>query len=344
MDDPLTGPVANAIVADYLTLADDSMVAILPHALRIVIELGVAEAFDDATALPVAELATRTGADVTALHRLLRPLASVGFFTEEPGDTFRLTTLGARLSRTNPDSLYASLTNTESHYAWLRATATFRTGRSSFGQDHGRDFFGDKDVDPGANSAFLRRMRERTGRLYRQAAQAVDWSRSRTILDIGGADGFLLAEILRAAPHATGVLFDRPPVIAEVAAHGGMLGGMRERCLLAAGDFFDGVPAHADTHLLCSVIHDWTDEQAVDIFRNSRKALAGGGRLLVVEMLVPTDGAPHASRWSDLGMMVLTGGRERSVDEFGQLLAAAGYRIRNVLPVPGSAFSVIEAE
>ncbi|MER5736537.1 MULTISPECIES: AMP-binding protein [unclassified Streptomyces] len=326
------------IVEDYLTLVDDSMVAVLPHALRIAVELGVADVMDRSVAQPVATTAGLIDADPDALGRLLSALAPAGFFAGDPAAGFRLTALGARLRRDDPHSLSASLVNAESQLAWLRATDTFRTGAASFDEGDGGGFFGVKNSRRGENVAFLRRMRERTGRLYRQAAEAVDWSESRVILDIGGADGFLLGEILSVAPHASGVLFDRPTVIDEVNLRGGVPG-----CRAVPGDFFAAVPTGADTHLLCSVLHDWTDEQAVDILRSSRRALASGGRLLVIEMLVPEDGTQHVSRWSDLGMMVLTGGRERDRAGFARILEAAGYRMHRVSAVAGSPFSVIEA-
>ncbi|GAA2532264.1 AMP-binding protein [Streptomyces koyangensis] len=339
-----TAPVeaADPIVRDYLTLVDDSMVAVLPHALHIAVELGVADVMDFAAAQPVAKIAELIDADPDSLGRLLAALATAGFFAGDAAGGFRLTPLGARLRRDDPHSLSASLVNTESQLAWLRATDTFRTGTASFdggaGNGGADGFFGVKNTRRGENLAFLRRMRERTGRLYRQAAEAVDWSDSRVILDIGGADGFLLGEILPVAPHADGVLFDRPSVIDEVNLRGGVPG-----CRAVPGDFFVSVPVGADTHLLCSVLHDWTDEQAVRILRSSRRALAPGGRLLVIEMLVPEDGGQHVSHWSDLGMMVLTGGRERDRAGFARILEAAGYGMHGVLTIPESPFSVIEA-
>ncbi|MFG2115872.1 methyltransferase [Streptomyces sp. NPDC048718] len=335
-----TAETTARIVADYLTLVDDSMVAVLPHALRIAVELGVADVMDFLAPQPVATTAELTGTHPDALARLLSALAAAGFFAGDPAGGFRLTALGSRLRRDDPEGLSASLVNAESQHAWLRATDTFRTGVAAFddGGDDSGDFFGVKNTRHGENLAFLRRMRERTGRLYRQAARAVDWTPSGVILDIGGADGFLLGEILAAAPHASGILFDRPSVIDEVNSHGGV-----PRCRTVAGDFFESVPDGADTHLLCSVLHDWTDAQAVDILRSSRRALAPGGRLLVIEMLVPEDGSPHLGHWSDLGMMVLTGGRERSRSGFARILRAAGYPAHRVQPIPGSPFSVIEA-
>ena len=334
---------ADAIIEDYLSLVDDSMVAVLPHALRIMVELGVADVLDTDRATPVKVVATAVDADPDALARLLRALASVGFLIEECEDCFCLTPLGTRLRHDVENGLHASLANAESQLAWLRATDTLRNGLPAFNLRLGQDFFGAKEADRGANLAFLGRMRERTGRLYRQVSQAVDWRPSQVILDIGGADGFLLGEILGVAQHAKGILFDRRQVIDELESGGGRLGPAVERCRMVAGDFFEAVPDGADTHLLCSVIHDWPDDQARLILASSLAALAPGGHLLIVEMLVPPGTAHHPSRWSDLGMMVLTGGRERTLAEFDRLLDSAGYSLRGVSPIPGSSFSVIEA-
>jgi hypothetical protein len=103
------------------------------------------------------------------------------------------------------------------------------------------------------------------------------------------------------------------------------------------------LPGGADTHLMCSVLHDWTDEQAALILTNSRRALADGGRLLIVEMVVPEDDDWHASKWSDLGMMVLTGGRERTADEFARLLRSAGYALDSVRAIAGSPLRLLQA-
>ncbi|MGK5496589.1 methyltransferase [Streptomyces sp. URMC 125] len=335
---PELAPQPAALLEDYLGLIDDSCVAILPHVLRIATELGVADTLADGprTAEAIAEV---VGADPGALFRLLRALVSIGVLAEEGDRAFRLTPTGHRLRSGTEDSVRVSLLNADSQSAWLHGIDTFRTGRSVFDAEHG-GFFAHKDADGDADRAFLRRMRERAGRLYPRFATGTDWSGSRTVMDIGGGDGYQLDAILRAAPHLRGVLFDRPAVVDAVRAAGTFDG---RECALRAGDFFESVPSGADTHLLCSVLHDWTDERCAVILRNSRAALEPGGRLVIVEMLVPPDGSWHPSKWSDIGMMVLTGGRERTADEFEALLAQAGYGLSAVRPVPDSFFSVLEA-
>jgi hypothetical protein len=159
------------------------------------------------------------------------------------------------------------------------------------------------------------------------------------VLDVGGGDGFLLDQVLRHSPQVSGVLFDRPTVIDSVALDGRLDGRIR----LEAGDFFDKIPPGADTHLICSVLHDWDDCGVVTILSRSRAAINSGGRLLIVEMLRPEGNTWHPSKWSDLGMLVLTGGRERSEVEFRELLSRSGYVVSSVRDVPGSYFSLIEA-
>ncbi|HZF89574.1 methyltransferase [Streptomyces sp.] len=336
---PEPAPRPAALLDDYLGLVDDSCVALLPHVLRIAVELAVADVLGDG-ALGADEIAEAVGAEPDALYRLLRALASVGVLTEEGGHIFRLTPAGHRLRAGVPGSVRTSLLNVESQRAWLHGIDTFRTGRSVFDGRHG-GFFAHKDADSASDRAFLQRMRERAARLYPRFATGTDWSESHTVMDIGGGDGYQLDAILRSAPRLRGVLFDRPAVVAAVREAGTFDG---RDCELRAGDFFEGVPRGADTHLLCSVLHDWTDEQCVSILSSSRAALEPGGRLMIVEMLVPEDGSWHPSMWSDIGMMVLTGGRERTAAEFEALLTKAGYTLSAVRAVPDSDFSVLVAE
>lgn len=337
MPDP--APQPGQLLADYLGLVDDSCVAILPHVLRIAAELGVADVLADGPR-GAEEIAEAVGADPGALFRLLRALASVGVLAQEGGGVFWLTPAGERLRPGAEDSVHTSLLNVDSQLAWLHGVDTIRTGRSVFDERHG-GFFAHKDADEASDRAFLRRMRERAARMYPRFGTETDWSNSRTVMDIGGGDGYQLESILRRAPHLRGMLFDRPPVVDAVRTAGTFDGW---NCALEAGDFFDGIPTGADTHLLCSVLHDWTDEQSVAILRNSRAALEPGGRLLIVEMVVPNDGSWHPSKWSDVGMMVLTGGRERTADEFEALLKEAGFTLSAVHPVPNSPFSVLSAQ
>lgn len=333
--------VAKSLVDDYLTLIDDSSVAILPHLLRVAVEIGVCDAVADRQ-VHVSELAAAIQVAPDFLYRILRALSSLGVLTEPSPRCFALTETGERLRSDADNSLRDSLMNVDSLQAWLYATEAIRSGGTAFEYAHHNDFFGQKDRNPEANRLFLRRMRERARRCYGQVASAIDWGPSNVVMDIGGGDGYLLEQILCHARHLSGVLFDRPSAISMV-AESGHLGHLDGRSHLVAGDFFTELPHGADVHLMCSILHDWTDSAAATILRNSREVLRPTGRLFIVEMVVPGGDEWHPSKLSDIGMMVLTGGRERTEDEFGKLLASAGYSLSSARRIPGSHFSLLEA-
>jgi hypothetical protein len=188
---------------------------------------------------------------------------------------------------------------------------------------------------------FQAAMSERTAAFAASVAANYDFSRMRTVADIGGGKGTLLAAILRANAHLHGVLFDLPAVSAEAAA---VLraAGVEERCEIVAGDFFAGVPGGADGYILANVLHDWDDTRSVQILTACRHIMADHARVLIVERLIPSD-RPDAVPvlLSDLNMLIFTGGQERTNAEYGTLLSAAGLNLVNVQPV-ASPYGVIE--
>jgi O-methyltransferase domain len=160
------------------------------------------------------------------------------------------------------------------------------------------------------------------------------------VADIGGGQGILLAAILRARPHLRGILFDLPEVAGPAA---GVLrtAGVADRCEVVTGDFFQSVPA-ADAFIMANVLHDWDDARSVAILARCRDAAGPGGRVLIVERLIPDDPAAAVPVLiSDLNMLVVTGGKERTNAEYGELLAAAGLDQGRILPV-GSPYGIIE--
>ncbi|WP_250404607.1 acetylserotonin O-methyltransferase [Streptomyces cellostaticus] len=329
------------VVREFLRMADDSIVAVLPYALSVAAHLGVADELRD-SARTVEDLARVLGLSSGALERLLRTLASCGFFTDHGEGLFALTRLGRLLQTDSPVSMRATLANVDSYRAWLGAVDTIATGRPAFDNEFGAGFFTHKDGDCQVGATFDERMRERAGRLYAGLATLPVWKDTRCLLDIGGGKGAVLASVLTANPHVSGILFDRRSVV-ERAEASGELAPLRDRCRTEPGDFFQEIPGGADAHLMCSVLHDWEDDDAVTILRRSREALPADGRLLICEMLLPSSGEAHPAWWSDLGMMVVLGGRERTLDRYRSLLRRAGLRLSEVTRLPDSFFSVLEA-
>ena len=331
--------VPDPVVRAFLSMADDSIVAVLPYALAIAARLEVADACapEGSTA---EELAAGVGFSAGPLRSLLNALTGAGFFTRDEHGRFTPTELGAVLTAGSAVSMRATLSNVDTYRAWLRAADAAAERRPMTAAD-GESFFEDRDTDP-PSVAFNTRMQERATRLYAGLAGLPVWDGARTVMDIGGGTGTVLSAVLRAQPQLNGVLFDRKSVI-ELAARAGPLDPVRPRCALAAGSFFDELPGGADVHLLCSVLHDWDDRKAASILQASRSAVAAPGRILVCELIVPETPDAHPAHWSDLGMTVLLGGRERTLPEFDGLFAAAGLVRTRVLPVEGSIFSVVEA-
>jgi hypothetical protein len=329
---------AEKIMHDLVSLSDDSWVFVLPYAVRVFVELDIADVLGPGP-MPVERIAELVDADCESLFRLMRALATTGVVARS-GRDFQLTPLGMRFRSDSPNSARESMANLDSHLAWISAADTIRHGHPSFDDALGGRFFEHKDNDRAANLAFVRRMRARGTNSYARFPEAVDWTCSSTVLDIGGGDGYLIDRVLSHAPHLTGILFDRPATVELTAERPTTHAG---RLSLVSGDFFQKLPAGADTHMLCSVLHDWSDDECRTILTNSRAALDRGGRLLVLEMVVPDDNRWHPSMWSDLGMMVLTGGRERGIEDFRSLLADAGYELAAVHEIPDSDFHVLEA-
>jgi trans-aconitate methyltransferase len=215
------------------------------------------------------------------------------------------------------------------------------TGEAAFPHVFKMDVWNYRKQLPELDEGFNRAFSENTQRVARELLSAYDFSRFRTIADLGGGYGTLLAVILQGAPHLSGILFDQVHVIDKAASHL-QTTGISERLRMVGGDLFVQVPEGADLYLLKSVIHDWNDEQCERILRNCREALNDAGRLLIIERIMPRYAKQHPYQvLLDLRMLAVTGGRERSDSEFRSLLRAADMNVVRMLPLP-SGFNIIE--
>ncbi|MFW5417708.1 methyltransferase [Nocardiopsis sp. CNT-189] len=277
------------------------------------------------------ELAAKVQADAESLHRLLRVLAAAGVLEEDgrgaPG-AFALTGQGALLRRDAPGSLRPLVLLYSERYfadAWERLAEAVRTGDQAFELAHGTGVFDYLAARPeeaarytegiAAGSAFLS-----------EVSGAFAFPDKARVVDVGGGDGGLLASVLRAHPAATGVLLELPAAAAEAREALSDLVG-QGRCEVAVGDFTEAVPERGDAYLLCRVLHNWDDEACRALLSRCARAMAGGGAVLILERVLPDHGHPPLSLAFDLHMMVMTGGRERTLAEYRRLLAAAGLRL-----------------
>lgn len=315
----------------------------ISQAVGAVARLGVADRLVEAPR-DSDDIARDVGADPQALYRVLRLLASVGVFAEVGPRRFGLTPLGETLRSDVPGSVrdFAITETAPGHWLpWGRFAESVQSGRPMAREALGMELFDWFAQNPEEASVFSAAMGNLSALAAGELVRVYDFSRTRTVADVGGAHGVMLAAILRANPTARGILFDMPHVIAT-ANDAIEAQNLSSRVDLRSGDFFDVVPQGADVHLLKQILHDWDDERATRLLRNCHRALAPDGKLLIIEMVVPLDGMPSPAKAMDLNMLVLLGGRERTEHEFRELLVAAGFRLDRVIQTH-SPFSVIEA-
>ena len=311
-------------------------------AISAVAELGIADhlAGGPKTA---ADLARLSGTHEDHLRRTLRYLASEDVFEERPGDLFALTDRSHWLRSDVLGSLRPRAAYTGSAMSWTawgRLLACLKSGTSAFHVAFGEDLFAYLKHQPDAAATFNAFMARQTAASVEAVLAAYDFAAFHELADIGGGRGALLAGIMRANPQLQGILFDMPEVIATAQP---LLdqAGVTSRCKLVGGDFFEAVPAGADLYALKFILHDWPDDECIRILRNCRQAVAAGGRVLIVEHVIPEESGPHIAKFMDINMLVNTTGRERTRREFEQLLAAAGLQLRQLVATP-IGFCVLE--
>ncbi|HXI61994.1 MAG TPA: methyltransferase [Pyrinomonadaceae bacterium] len=314
----------------------------ISRGIYIAAKLGLADLIRDG-ARTADDLAVATGTHAPSLFRVLRALASVGIFTHDEQNRFGDTPLLQTLRSGVPGSLraFAMTELGEEHYpAWGELLHSVKTGGIAFDHAFGTDVWKYFAQHPDNAKIFNDAMSGMTAQANEALHAAYDFAGIKTLVDIGGGHGGLITSILRRNPEMRGILFDSPPVIegARPLIESSEVAG---RCEPVAGNFFESVPEGADAHIMKWIIHDWDDDQSVTILRNSRRALAEGGKLILVEAVVPAGNEPHFSKFIDLNMLVMTGGRERTEAEFRDLYERAGFRLTRVVPTE-SPFSVIE--
>jgi O-methyltransferase/methyltransferase family protein len=289
------------------------------------------------------ELAQLTETHAQALYRLMRALVSVGVFNETSDGKFALTPLSETLRTNVPGSVrwFAISELGEEHYpAWGALMHSIKTGDIAFDHVFGTDIWTFFRSHPDNARIFNDSMSGMTASANEALLAAYDFSSIGKLVDIGGGHGGLITSILKANPGMQGVLFDAQPVI-EGAVHRLQAAGVSDRCEAVAGDFFTQVPADADGYIMKWIIHDWDDDRAATILKNCRKGITADGRLLIVDVVVPTTDEPDFGKFIDLNMLVMTGGRERTEAEFDQLLTNSGFRLTRVVKTD-SPFSVVE--
>jgi O-methyltransferase domain/Dimerisation domain len=286
-------------------------------ALGIAADLRVADALGDAPR-QVVEVAQEVGADPTTLHRILRALASDGVFAEDRPGVFSNTEASALL-RGESWREFAHLFG--SVFAEAVNTLDPRVGDETFSKQFGTDFWSWLQANPDERRSFDGAMAGGKERTAERLAQ-LDWRQDETVVDVGGGNGALLRELFRRRPELCGIVFDLPETVRDETNLG-------DRIEFVAGSFFESVPP-GDAYVLSGILHDWSDERAGAILCTIHASAAQGARLLLIESVVQAGNEPQGSKWLDLLMLVLAGGRERTAEDWRQLMHEAGFAVESI--------------
>jgi hypothetical protein len=324
-------------MGDLLTASWISQGISVAARLRIADSIGAA-------AVPVGRLAQAAQCDEDSLYRLLRMLGDAGVFVEQPDRCFGLTRLGELLRSDHPNSMraFAAYLGEPWHWqAWGGLEGSVRTGEPAPIGAAREPLFTYLAGHPDAAAAFDAAMADLSNARDMSAVASYDFSRFNTLVDVGGGEGQLVRSVLRSYQDVRGVLYDLPQVIARAQPIIDTE-GLAARCRLVAGSFFESVPEGGDAYALKQVLHDWPDDRATAILANCRRVMKDATKLLVIEVMMPELDERGLAKLTDLEMLVLTGGRERTLAQYQALLSAAGLRVTRTVATR-SPFTIIEA-
>jgi ubiquinone/menaquinone biosynthesis C-methylase UbiE len=304
----------------------------LASAICTAAELGVADHIRRGLPRSARHLAESTGSLEGPLYRLLRLLASHGLFTETSEGEFDHTALSEAL-RTDADGSYRAAAQMFHRIfaVWSGLDHAVRTGQPGFDKIYGKPAFDYVAEHPDLGPILDAGMSSIHGYETWAMLDVYDFSGVKVLADIGGGNGSLLGAVLQQYPQMRGLLFDRDHV-AERARRSLGERGLSDRCEVLEGSFFESVPAGADAYLFRHILHDWTDEQCLQILRHCRRVIPAQGRLLVVECIVPAGNGRSISKEFDITMMNFPGGLERTEAQFRALFANAGFELSSLTP------------
>ena len=288
------------------------------------------------------------GLDAGLGYRLLRAMASIGLLAEKQSPVFELTQEGRCLLADHPQSLrpVALLQGGPEHTViWKHLPEMVRDGRQDgFVREFGHTAFEHVDREAEYAAAFHAAMNSYSASQTKPVVEALgnfDFSRIQTVCDIGGGYGYLLCGLLQEHAHLGGIVLERPGILAHKDQLEANRLGLASRCRTIEGDMFEAVPA-ADLYLLKLILHDWNDQDALRILASARKSAPAGGRIFVIEHVMPGPETPHFAKLYDIHMMCWGPGRERTSAEYAQLLAESGWSYVGTRPVATGMMSLVE--
>lgn len=311
------------------------------------VELGVFEVLAEGPR-SAREVAEELNLDPENTYRLLRALGSLGLLDESADRAFSLTDRGELLTRDHDPSLRGLarlIESPEQYVVWPRLSELVRSGgEEAFEDEFGQSMFEYIQANPEHAEVFHEAMESNSAIETRDVLSALedyDFSDVSRICDVGGGTGHLLSHVLTEHPHLEGEVLELPDVVEQAGAVPEQL-GVEDRITFTTGDMFEEVPA-ADAYLMKQITPDWSDEKCVEILNTIRAAAPAGAPVLVADQIVPGPDTSHFAKVFDLHMLLLTGGRLRTVEEFEDLFEQSGLEFVGHHTAEDASMSVVEA-
>jgi len=315
---------------------------IVSQSIYVAAKLGIADLIAK-TPMTALALANQTKSDPQSLKRLLGLLASAGIFRESTDGTFDHTALSLTLCSDAQPSMRDVALMLASKLMWKLWGELFESvlnGEPAFDHIYGAPIFEYLMQHPEEAAIVSSGMTSGSSLDIAAVLAAYDFSKFKKIVDVGGSHGALLAGILSANPSVRGVLADLPPVVAGATLlHDS---AVADRCEIIGIDFFAAVPEGGDAYILKWVIHDWNEKDAIKILQSCRRAIPSDGKLLLIEHVLKPTNEPDPGRLLDVGIIALAKGRERTEQEFREILRSAGFSLQRVLSTAGL-LSILES-
>ena len=278
-----------------------------------------------------------------SLFRVMRALAAQGIFTQEDSSNkFGLSPVSQLLRSDSPETFrYVAIFQGEEFYrAAGELLYTVKTGETAFDHIYGKGHFDYLGENPEASNTFNHAMAWLSGR-FGNPLEEYQFKDGSLVVDVGGGRGGLISSVLRSNPGLNGMLYDLPQGVAEAEAHL-KSEEVADRCRIVTGSFFDSIPTGGDVYIMSRVLHDWPDEKAKLILENCRNAIDEDGTLLIREAIIPEGNTPSVGKQTDITMLFMLGGAERTEDEWRRLLQDSKFRLNRVIKT-GQPFDLIEA-
>jgi len=311
---------------------------LLSSAIHAAAELGIADVLLEKSSQSAEELAATLRVDPKSLFRLLRFLVSHQIFSQNPDGTFSLNPESTHLADNHPESIrHALLVNKGPRWnAFGAIKESILTGRPGFDELNGKTYYEYLANDSEASRCYNAHMTTYTQEEDKQVAPLLPIENEKILIDIGGGEGQFLNEVLKIFQGVHGILFDLESTISNP-----KITLPENRSEILGGDFFKSDLPKADIYVLKRVLHNWNDEDCITILKNIRRSMSKGSKILIIEGIVPEDTSRHFSKDTDLFLMALFAGRERTANEFRMLSEQAGLTITRILPT-NTFLSIIE--